>query len=85
MTNRYKDKEGRRNDNFLNVIMSQELFNKILGSYAKKYDQYSANRDTNVFKKNYLCQFVGEGGWWRHMKLFGIEILRPDRSSAAWC
>ena len=51
MTNRYKDKEGRRNDNFLNVIMSQELFNKILGSYAKKYDQYSANRDTNRPKK----------------------------------
>ena len=51
MTNRYKDKEGRRNDNFLNVIMSQELFNKILGSYAKNYDQYSANRDTNRPKK----------------------------------
>ena len=33
------------------VIMSQELFNKILGSYAKKYDQYSANRDTNRPKK----------------------------------
>ena len=44
---RYKDKEGRRNDNFQNVIMSQELFTKILGSYAKNYDQQAANRDTN--------------------------------------
>ena len=31
--------------------MSQELFNKTLGSYAKKYDQQAANRDTNRQKK----------------------------------
>ena len=51
VTHRYNEKERRRNENFQNVIMSQELFNKILGSYAKKYDQYSANRDTNRQKK----------------------------------
>ena len=51
VTNRYKDKERRRNDNFKNVIMSQELFTKMLGSYAKNHDQQAANRDTNRPKK----------------------------------